>query len=85
MNHKKEIKAVAYLRVSTDDQAAEDRYGLVIQEESVKAYCKSQGFILNDEDIYKDGGFSGALSVNKSPPSLSRVWAVNPSNGAVVT
>ena len=67
MNHKKETRVAIYLRVSTDDQAAEDRYGLIIQEESARAYCKSQGFILDEKHVYKDEGFSGALSVNKRP------------------
>ncbi len=65
--NKKEIRVALYLRVSTDDQAGEDRYGLIIQEESIRAYCKSQNFIINEEYLYNDEGVSGSLPVEKRP------------------
>lgn len=65
--NKKEMRAAIYLRVSTDGQAEENRYGLIVQEESTEAYCKSQGFVLNEGCLYKDEGFSGCLPIEKRP------------------
>ena len=65
--NKKEMRVAIYLRVSTDGQVGEDRYGLTIQEESIRAYCKSQSFILNEECLYNDEGVSGSLPVEKRP------------------
>ncbi len=70
---KKEKKVALYLRVSTDDQAKEGHYGLDIQEERGKAFCKSRGFTLDEEQIYKDEGYSGALLVEKRP-ALSQLF-----------
>ena len=67
--NKKEIRAAIYLRESIEDKtkAEEDRYGLIVQEESAKAYCESQGFVWNQEWVYKDEGFSGTLPVEERP------------------
>ncbi|MCK9556395.1 recombinase family protein [bacterium] len=67
--NKKETRAAIYLRESIEDKtkAKEDRYGLIVQEESAKAYCKSQGFIWNQEWVYKDEGFSGTLPIEERP------------------
>ena len=50
-------KAAAYLRVSTEGQVGEDKFGLAAQREAVEQYAKTQGF-----DIvawYEDDGISG--------------------------
>jgi site-specific DNA recombinase len=56
-------RVAIYIRVSTDEQAREDRYGVQAQEEKVFKYCESQDFIVKPEHIYKDLGRSGALSI----------------------
>jgi len=52
------IKAVAYLRVSTDGQAQEDRFGLSVQREDIDRYAKQN----NIEIIkyYIESGVSGS-------------------------
>lgn len=49
--------AVGYTRVSTDEQATTG-YGLVAQEERIRAYAKAMGMEL--ADVITDDGFSGA-------------------------
>ncbi len=48
---------VAYLRVSTQDQAGEDRYGLPAQKQDIASYAQAQGFQV--EKWYIDEGVSG--------------------------
>jgi len=50
------IKAVGYVRVSTEEQAREG-LSLDAQEEKIKAYCTAKGWRL--VRIYRDEGFSG--------------------------
>ena len=52
------MRAVAYMRVSTADQAGEDRYGLPAQREVIVAYAQA-----HDIEIlgwYADEGLSGS-------------------------
>src|SRR3989338_8951965 len=71
---KKGVRAALYLRVSTDEQAREGN-GLAVQEEKLKAFCKSQPeeYILEAENIYKDEGYSGSLDI-KHRPALARLF-----------
>ena len=66
------IRAAIYLRVSTDEQAKEG-YGLVYQEEKLRAFVQSQNYQLNEECIYKDEGFSGSLPIAERP-SLNKLF-----------
>lgn len=50
----KELRAAIYLRVSTTTQADEEHYGLDVQEERSRTFCKSQGYTLNEGHIYTD-------------------------------
>jgi len=50
------IKAVGYIRVSTDEQAREG-LSLDAQEEKIRAYCTAKGWRL--VRVYRDEGFSG--------------------------
>jgi site-specific DNA recombinase len=50
------MRAAAYVRVSTDEQAREG-YGLAAQEQAARAYCQAQGWEL--VDVYADAGRSG--------------------------
>ena len=52
------MKGAAYLRVSTENQTGEDRYGMESQRQAIKEYCRAQGI-----DIiawYEDPGISGS-------------------------
>lgn len=49
---------VAYIRVSTDGQCGEDRYGLDSQMNDIEEYCAEKGY--NILKWYKDEGESGA-------------------------
>jgi len=52
------MKTALYLRVSTDGQVGEDRYGLAAQREAVRAYAAKNGLDIVGE--YVDEGISGA-------------------------
>jgi site-specific DNA recombinase len=52
------MKAAAYLRVSTEGQTGEDKFGLPAQEEAILSYAASQGIEI--VAWYKDEGISGA-------------------------
>lgn len=52
------MNVIGYIRVSTDGQCGEDKFGLEVQKEQIEAYCKR-----NDYTIikwFKDEGESGA-------------------------
>lgn len=69
MNHTaNNPKRVAiYLRVSTDEQAKGDHYGLKVQEDRLRQFCSSQGFSLDEAHVYRDEGFSGSLEEKDRP------------------
>lgn len=52
------MKAVAYLRVSTEGQCGDDRFGIPTQREAVKEYAQAQGITIIS--FYEDDGESGA-------------------------
>ncbi|MEW5932001.1 MAG: recombinase family protein [Bacillota bacterium] len=62
-------KAVGYVRVSTEEQAATG-YGLDAQERAIRAFAESQGYEL--VDVVADPGVSGASRPEKRP-GFSRV------------
>ena len=51
-------KAAGYLRVSTDNQVGDDKFGLIDQRQSIEAFAASQGFCV--VVWYSDAGISGA-------------------------
>ena len=51
-------KAVAYIRVSTDNQVGPDKYGLDAQRDHILGYAKREAFTLTH--WYADEGISGA-------------------------
>lgn len=51
-------KAIGYLRVSTDGQSGEDKFGLDAQREQIKLYALSNKYEIVDWSI--DEGFTGA-------------------------
>lgn len=52
------MKCLAYLRVSTDGQVGEDKFGLSVQEEAIEQYASKQGYQIIS--WYSDSGISGA-------------------------
>jgi site-specific DNA recombinase len=52
------VKAAAYIRVSTEGQAGEDRFGLPAQKEAITTYSQAQG--IDIVTWYSDEGISGA-------------------------
>ncbi len=52
-------KAVGYLRVSTDGQTGEDKFGLAAQKEAIEAFAAQNGYEI--VEWYADEGVSGAL------------------------
>jgi site-specific DNA recombinase len=52
-------KIAIYTRVSSEKQAAEDRYSLTVQKERCEALLISQGYKKEDFDYYCDAGISG--------------------------
>jgi site-specific DNA recombinase len=64
------MKATGYLRVSTDAQAGEDRFGLESQTHAIRNYARSQGYDL--VSWYTDAGISGGTLER---PELQRLLA----------
>lgn len=55
--NKSEVKVAAYIRVSTVEQAGEDRYSLKSQLEAIQRQCDMEGYTIYD--TYADRGISG--------------------------
>lgn len=73
------MNAVAYLRVSTDEQA-ESRAGLEAQLHAIRRHCERHGLTLSG--TYSDEGVSGAAQLDKRPGLLDAVNALT--RGAVL-
>lgn len=67
------MQAVAYVRVSTDEQA-ESRAGLEAQLHAVTQHCQKSGWQL--VGTFTDAGVSGAAALDKRPGLLDAVNAV---------
>jgi site-specific DNA recombinase len=65
MTENKQMNVAIYLRVSTDEQIK--GYGLTVQEEKLKAFIKSQEYVLDEKHIYREEGFSGTLPIEARP------------------
>ena len=64
-------KALGYVRVSTDEQAA-NGYGLEVQRAAIREYCRAQGLAL--VGILSDEGMSGSNGLD-SREGLAEVLA----------
>ncbi|AND39607.1 recombinase family protein [Cytobacillus oceanisediminis] len=62
------VKVVGYIRVSTSEQASEDKFGLPVQREELESYCRAKGYDLLD--VYVDEGISGSTL---DRPELNRM------------
>jgi DNA invertase Pin-like site-specific DNA recombinase len=69
MQNNKEVRIALYLRSSAQKIKLENNHNAIsFQEEKGREFCKSQkGYTLKNEHIFKDEGFSGALSVEERP------------------
>lgn len=63
----KNKRVAIYLRVSTEEQAREDRNGLKVQEDRLRDFCRSQSYELKEEHVYSDKGYSGSLDTEDRP------------------
>ena len=52
------MNVIAYMRVSTDNQAGEDKFGLEVQERQIREWCEERGHRIIKE--VRDEGESGA-------------------------
>jgi len=52
------VNVIGYIRVSTDGQTGDDKFGLEVQEAQIKEYCANNGMEI--VKWYKDEGESGA-------------------------
>jgi site-specific DNA recombinase len=62
------VRVLAYLRVSTKEQA-ENGHGLLAQRQAIVEYCRGQGWELLD--VYEDGGVDGDLPLAERPGLLA--------------
>ena len=78
------MNVVAYIRVSTDGQVGEDKYGLEVQRQQIEDYCNKNGHTILK--WYRDEGESGAklrktvevmLSAETNPPVEAVIIAKN--------
>ena len=60
-------RVAIYLRVSTEEQASENSYGLKMQEDSLRQYCLYKNYTINEDLIFVDAGLSGSLPIEKRP------------------
>ena len=58
---------IAYIRVSTDGQVGEDKYGLEVQKQQIEEYCRKNE--MNIIEWYADEGESGA----KQRPGFDKI------------
>ena len=75
------MKAVAYLRVSTDEQA-ESRAGLEAQLHAITQHCHRQGIEL--VATFTDEGISGAAQLDRRPGLLDAVNAITKGMAVIV-
>ncbi len=64
--------AVGYIRVSSEEQAKEDRFSLRAQRKEIQAYCERRGWTLH-HDIYEDAGHSAKGSDITTRPAFKRM------------
>jgi DNA invertase Pin-like site-specific DNA recombinase len=65
------VYAVGYVRVSSEEQAGDDRYSLAMQRFEIERYCKARGWKL--VAIYEDAGHSAKGSDIGRRPDFKRM------------
>jgi DNA invertase Pin-like site-specific DNA recombinase len=76
------MSAIAYVRVSTDEQA-ESRAGLDAQLHTIQAHCQKGGVELRG--VFSDEGISGAAQLDKRPGLLDAINALRRGDVLVVS
>jgi len=76
------MKAAAYLRVSTDNQALEDSFGLPAQKEAILTYARTQG--IEVVAFFVDDGYSGATLERPGLQQLLKESRLNKFNVVLV-
>src|SRR3972149_3248832 len=80
MGKGKVLRAAAYVRVSTDEQAQEG-YALKAQEDRIRDYIRSRGWTLTR--VYRDEGFSAFTGETR--PGYDAMIAARGTGGGVGT
>ena len=70
-------RGVAYLRVSTEEQTKDDRYGLDSQRAQIEKYCTDNDIEIRDEDWYVEAGVSGKV---RNRPEFNRILSTEVQN-----
>jgi site-specific DNA recombinase len=71
-------KAYAYLRVSSQGQAENDKDGFTRQLETIEDYCKRNGVVI--AQVFKEEGISGTKDETERP-SFQEMVSIILSNG----
>jgi len=58
---------LGYIRVSTDQQASEDRSSLQVQTDIIEGFARTRGATSYDVEIFQDAGVSGATKLAFRP------------------
>ena len=72
-------RAIGYVRVSTDDQV--QGYGLTVQRQAIRDYCKASGLRLGE--IYSDAGISGSNGLDTREGLAKALTALEAHQAAV--
>ena len=70
-------RGVAYLRVSTEEQTKDDKYGLDSQKAMILSYCQANDIEIRDYDWYIDAGVSGKC---RNRPEFNRILSTEVQN-----
>jgi DNA invertase Pin-like site-specific DNA recombinase len=67
----KKKRVIGYVRVSTDGQGAEDKFGIASQKASIQEYCDRHGYVIDSwkEDI----GISGSAEAEDDREAMNEI------------
>lgn len=74
---------LGYCRVSTQDQAAEDRSSLEQQENIIRGFAMAKGFAKFDTAVYSDPGVSGGIPLRERPAGKRLLDDVKPGDTVI--
>lgn len=70
-------RGVAYLRVSTEEQAHDDKFGLDSQRQQIEKYCRDNDIKIQSTDWFIDAGVSGK---SRNRPEFGRILSTEIQN-----
>jgi len=76
------VKALGYVRVSTENQNGSDTYGLETQRAAIAKYCQDNGLEL--AQVFEDPALSGSLEALKRPGLKALLEAVREGDKVIV-